>query len=82
MRHIILSAVVVLTGLAAALAQASTVDDEREIRAAVDAYTAVFNKRDFDGVLAYLAADADLIDVIRTKKFGASWTQSPTSHSS
>src|SRR5262249_53307454 len=62
MRHIILSAAVVLTGFAAALAQASTVDDEREIRAAVDAYIAAFNKGDFDGVLAYLAADADLID--------------------
>ena len=62
MRCIIVTAVVGLAGLALALGQAPPADEESAVRAAVDSYTAAFNKGDLDGLLAHVAADADFID--------------------
>src|SRR5215471_10367114 len=62
MRRIIATAVVALAGLALALGQAPPADEESAVRAAVDSYTAAFNKGDVDGLLAHVAADADFID--------------------
>jgi uncharacterized protein (TIGR02246 family) len=59
MRHFVLIA---LAGLALVSAQAPTSDAEKEIRSAVDAYTAAFNKGDLDGVLSHFSADADFTD--------------------
>src|SRR5579871_855142 len=61
MRQII-TAVLALAGIAVVLGQTRAEDAKREIQAAVEAYTAAFNKRDLDGLLAYFAADADYLD--------------------
>src|SRR5262245_16100356 len=62
MRCIIVTAAVTLAGLALALGQAPPADEESAVRAAVDSYTAAFDKGDLDGLLAHVAADADFID--------------------
>src|SRR5262249_45773973 len=62
MRRTILTAVLGLAGLALALGQGRPSDQEKEVRAAIDSYTAAFNKGDLDGVLAHFAADADFVD--------------------
>src|SRR5262249_46684754 len=62
MRRTILTAVLGLAGLALALGHGPPSDQEKEVRAAIDSYTAAFNKGDLDGVLAHLAADADFVD--------------------
>jgi uncharacterized protein (TIGR02246 family) len=62
MRYIILTAAAGLTGLALALGQAPTADEEKAVRAAVDSYTAAFDKGDLDGLLAHITDDADFIN--------------------
>src|SRR5579871_3432417 len=62
MRYTIVAALVALAGLALVLGQAPPANDEGAVRAAIDAYTAAFNKGDLDGLLAHLAADADFVD--------------------
>src|SRR5262245_40389179 len=64
MRRIIVTAMVGLAGLALALGQTRTKNEEEEsaVRAAVDSYTTAFNNGNLDGVLAHVAADADFID--------------------
>src|SRR5262245_31102837 len=63
MRRIIVTAMVGLAGLALALGQTRTKNEEEEsaVRAAVDSYTTAFNNGNLDGVLAHVAADADFI---------------------
>jgi uncharacterized protein (TIGR02246 family) len=62
MRCIIWTAALGLAGLALVSGQAQTADEEKAIRAAVESYTAAFNKGDLDGLLAHYAADADYVD--------------------
>jgi uncharacterized protein (TIGR02246 family) len=62
MRRIIWAAALGLAGLALVWGQAPTADEEKAIRAAVESYTAAFNKGDLDGLLAHYAADADYVD--------------------
>jgi uncharacterized protein (TIGR02246 family) len=62
MRRIILAAVVGLGGLAMLVGQTPAADENKEIQAAADSYTAAFNKGDLDGFLAHFAADADYVD--------------------
>jgi uncharacterized protein (TIGR02246 family) len=62
MRHIILTTVVGLAGLALFSPAARPADAEGEVRAAIDSYTAAFNKGDLNGLLAHFAADADFIN--------------------
>jgi uncharacterized protein (TIGR02246 family) len=62
MRRIILTATLGLAGLALALGQAPTVEEDKAFRAAVDSYTAAINKGDLDGLLAHIADDADFIN--------------------
>jgi uncharacterized protein (TIGR02246 family) len=56
-----MTAVVGLAGLALALGQARPANEEKAVRAAVDAYTSAFNKGNLEDVLAHVAADADFI---------------------
>jgi uncharacterized protein (TIGR02246 family) len=56
------TAALALAGLTVVLGQTRAEDDQRGIQAAIDAYTAAFNKRDLDGLLAYFVADADYLD--------------------
>src|SRR5262249_45498412 len=62
MRRVILAAVVGFAGLAWVFGQAPTADEERAVRAAIDSYTAAFDKGDLDSLLAYFTADADFIN--------------------
>jgi uncharacterized protein (TIGR02246 family) len=62
MRYLIMTAVLGLGGLALVLDKARAAEQESAIQAAVNAYTAAFNQRDVDGLLAYFADDADYLD--------------------
>src|SRR5262245_66325372 len=62
MRRVIVTAAVGLAGLALALGQAPPADEEGAVRAAIDSYTAAFDRGDLDGLLAHITADADFID--------------------
>jgi uncharacterized protein (TIGR02246 family) len=64
MRCIILTAVVGLGGLAMLCGQTPAADEDKEIQALADSYTAAFNKGDLDGFLAHFAADADYVDQV------------------
>jgi uncharacterized protein (TIGR02246 family) len=58
----IMTAALALVVIAVGLGQTRAEDEKRAIQAAVDAYTAAFNKRNLDSLLAYFAADADYLD--------------------
>jgi uncharacterized protein (TIGR02246 family) len=62
MRYIMLAIVLGVVGLTLAFGQASTEPEEKVIKAALDSYTAAFNKGDLDSLLASFAADADFTD--------------------
>jgi uncharacterized protein (TIGR02246 family) len=62
MRSIALITLSGLTALAVAFGQGTETDDEKDVRAAIDAYTAAYNKGDLDALLTHVAPDADLID--------------------
>ena len=62
MRRIIWTTVLGLAGLALVSGQSPNADEEKAIRAAVDSYTAAFNKGDLDALLAHYATDADYVD--------------------
>jgi uncharacterized protein (TIGR02246 family) len=61
MRIIILATALGLGGLALVSGQAPT-NEDKEVRAAVDSYTAAFNKGDLSGLLALFADDAEYIN--------------------
>jgi uncharacterized protein (TIGR02246 family) len=62
MRRIIWTAAFGLAGLALVSGHSPAADEEKAIRAAVESYTAAFNKGDLDGLLAHYAAEADYVD--------------------
>jgi uncharacterized protein (TIGR02246 family) len=62
MRRIIWTAALGLAAFGLVWGQAPTADEEKAIRAAVDSYTAAFNKGDLDALLAHYAADAEYVD--------------------
>jgi uncharacterized protein (TIGR02246 family) len=72
MRRIFLSATLGLMGLAWALGQSPTPDEEKAVRAAIESYTAAFNKGDLESLRAHFAADADFIDENGKKFTGGS----------
>src|SRR6516165_8229976 len=70
MRRIMLSALLALAGLALALGQPPKTDEEKAVRAAIDSYTAAYNKGDLASLLAHVAPDVDLIEETGTKHTG------------